>query len=198
MEDYRSNSNRSKQENSRAEAPEKKEHKPLKGSVKIKKQNKFLKAFIKEDVDDVKDYIFDNVIVPSVIDLILNTVNNTLSMFFKGETSRRSYDRGERENYRRYYNDRREPDRGYSSRRNRSTYSNVIFEDKDDALDKLEELDKMLEKYKAVSVLDLYDLLDYPSEPTDDKYGWTNLDSAKVVPVSDGWMLKLPRPLPLD
>jgi hypothetical protein len=53
-------------------------------------------------------------------------------------------------------------------------------------------------EYGIVSVGDLYDLANITNDNyTLNKYGWTNLRDAKVVPTRDGYMIKLPRALPL-
>ena len=48
-----------------------------------------------------------------------------------------------------------------------------------------------------VSVMDLYDLVGITGQYTDNKYGWTNLRNAEPVRTRDGYMLKLPRAIPL-
>ena len=49
-----------------------------------------------------------------------------------------------------------------------------------------------------VKIADLYDLVGMDSNYTDNRYGWTNLRSAQVVRVRDGYLLKLPKALPLN
>jgi hypothetical protein len=49
-----------------------------------------------------------------------------------------------------------------------------------------------------VSVADLYDLVGVTGNYTDNKYGWTDIRSASVIRVRDGYMLKLPKALPLN
>ena len=59
-------------------------------------------------------------------------------------------------------------------------------------------MDELIDTYGNVSVADLYDLVGKSSEYTDNKYGWTNLRNAEPVRVRDGYMLKLPKPGPID
>lgn len=68
MEEYRSNSNKSKERQNEL-VPEKKVEKIVSGSVKSKKKSgieKLTSVFVPEDVDDVKSYIFEDIIVPAV------------------------------------------------------------------------------------------------------------------------------------
>ena len=56
----------------------------------------------------------------------------------------------------------------------------------------------VIEQYNVVSVLDLYDMVDMSAPHTANKYGWTNLRNADVVRVRDGYVIKLPKPFPID
>ena len=59
-------------------------------------------------------------------------------------------------------------------------------------------MDEIVGTYGTVSVADLYDLVGITGAYTDNKYGWTDIRSASVVRVRDGYMIKLPRALPLN
>ena len=59
-------------------------------------------------------------------------------------------------------------------------------------------MDELIETYGSVSVADMYDLVGISCEYTDNKYGWKNIRTAEPVHVRDGYMLKLPRALPLN
>ena len=62
----------------------------------------------------------------------------------------------------------------------------------------LSQMDNIIETYRMASVADLFDLVGESCNFTDQKYGWTNLRNAEVVRVRDGYMIKLPKALPLD
>lgn len=72
-EEYKSNSHKSK---GQSQAPiEKKVEKVISGSAKSKKKGgiqKFTGMFVPEDVDDVKSYIFEDIVVPYVKDMFLD------------------------------------------------------------------------------------------------------------------------------
>lgn len=59
-------------------------------------------------------------------------------------------------------------------------------------------MDELISTYKIVSVADFYDLVGVTGNWTDNKYGWSDIRSASIVHVRDGYMIKLPRPLPID
>lgn len=56
-----------------------------------------------------------------------------------------------------------------------------------------------IEEYNAVTVSDFYEICGISWDYTDDKYGWTDIRGAGVLPTRDGrYVLDLPRPEPLD
>ena len=61
----------------------------------------------------------------------------------------------------------------------------------------LSRMDELIDTYGVVSVADLYDLIGKSCEYTDNKYGWTNIRNAEPIRVYNGYMLKLPKALPI-
>jgi hypothetical protein len=59
-------------------------------------------------------------------------------------------------------------------------------------------MDELIETYGLVRVADLYDLVGITGNYTDNKYGWMNIRNADIVRVRDGYMIKLPRAMPID
>ena len=67
-----------------------------------------------------------------------------------------------------------------------------------EAEDVLERMDELIATYQVVSVADFYDLVGVSGNYTDNKYGWTDIRNASVIRVRDGYMIKLPKALPLN
>ena len=89
MEEYKSNSHKSRQ-NQNDDIPEKRVEKVVSGSVKSKKKNglqKITNVFVPEDVDDVKSYIFEDIVVPAVKDIILDAVRAYDAYFYGNNRS---------------------------------------------------------------------------------------------------------------
>lgn len=176
--------------------------KVVKGQVKTKKNEfrKFADIFAPGDVSNVKSYILMEVVVPGIKKAISDIVTNGIDMLLYGETGRnkKNYNAGNI-SYRSYY-DRRDDDRRYSSQRTLTGYSynDIIIETRGEAEDVLARMDELIDQYGLVSVADLYDLVGITGNYTDNKYGWTNIRSAEVVRVRDGYVLKLPKALPLN
>ena len=198
MEDYKPNSHRSKEEQN---LPEKKIEPVVKGRVTTKKNNvrKLTNTFVTEDIQNVKSYVLMDVLVPAIKKAISDIVTNGIDMLLYGETGRsRRKTNASVVSYRNYYDSRREE--RYSSSRTRTGYSydDVVLETRGEAEDVLSRMDELIDTYGVVSVADLYDLVGISCNYTDNKYGWTNLRNAEPVRVRDGYMLKLPKALPID
>lgn len=198
-DEFKSNSHKSKEVDEK-----KKVEKVVKGKVKTKKKNsitKFADVFVSEDVSSVKSYIIGEVLIPAMKKALSDIVTNGIDMILYGEsgvTKRKSP--GSRVSYTNYY-DRRDRDRyGYDDRRVRAGYdfNDVILDSRGEAEDVLSRMDELIDNYGIVSVADFYDLCGITGSYTDNKYGWTDIRSAQVVRVRDGYKIKLPRALPLN
>jgi len=202
MSEYKPNSHKSKEEQ-RKSVPDKKVEKIIAGTVKSKKKNeiqKFADVFISEDVTNVKSYILLDVLVPAIKKAISDIVTNGIDMILYGGSNRtKSNSAASKVSYRNYYergNDRRD----YNSSRTKTGYSydDIILDNRGEAEDVLSRMDELISTYGIVSVADLYDLVGITGNYTDNKYGWTDIRSAQPIRVRDGYMLKLPKALPLN
>lgn len=198
MEEYRSNSHKSRERRNEI-VPEKKVEKVISGSARSKKKSglqKLTNVFISEDVDDVKSYIFEDVVIPAVKDIILDTVKACLGVSStKGRNTPSS-----RIGYRKCYDERTRRDSGSSSRvRSGYEYDDIIIDNRGEAEEVLDRMDELIATYGMVSVADYYDLVGVTGNYTDNKYGWTDIRSAYVVRAGrEGYMIKLPKALPLN
>lgn len=196
-EEYKSNSHRSK-EQGHEPTEDKKIEKVVTGSVKQRKKTGLSRAastFMPGDVDSVKSYILMDVLVPSIKRAISDIVCNGINMLL-GEPTRGKGGNsiGAKVNYRQYY---RDPDerRDYARPRAQAQYSydDVVFDNRGDAEEVLYRMEELLERFEVVSVADLFDMAGISCNYTDNKYGWTDLRSAHVERVRDGYIINLPR-----
>ena len=147
-------------------------------------------VFVPEDVDDVKSYIFEDIVVPAVKDIILDAVRAFLGVSGNSRGGRSST--SSKISYRKYYDDRDRRDSGNVSRtRTGYDYDDIILESRGEAEDVLERMDELIATYQVVSVADFYDLVGVSGNYTDNKYGWTDIRNASVIRVRDGYMIKL-------
>lgn len=202
MQDYKPNSHRFKEEQKEAVKERKKVNKVVKGKVRTRKKSGMRKAvdnFISEDANNIKTYVVQDVIIPTIKDTIWNAFTNSLEMvLFPGGRKKRSG--GSKISYTNYYDrDRRDDRRAVSSRSiTRFDYDELIFESRGEADAVLVQMEEIIDCYDAVSVSDLYDMVGETAPHTANRYGWTNLRNAEPVRVRDGYILKLPKALPLD
>lgn len=201
-EEYKSNSHRSKEGKTEALTDRKKVEKVVHGRVRTKPKSgvsKITDVFISEDAANVKSYIVMDVLVPAVKKAISDIVRDGIDMILYGESrGRKSSSVSGYVSYRDYS---RSDDRDrFRDSRSRSSYAHddIILDSRGEAEEVLTRMDELIDTYGNVSVADLYDLVGKSSEYTDNKYGWTNIRNAEPIRVRDGYMLKLPKALPIN
>ncbi len=202
--DYKPNSFKAKEKAKQtAKEPEKKVEKVIDGVAKVKKKNsvsKFTDVFVAEDVKNVKSYILMDVLVPAIKKAVKDIVTDGVEMLLYGESGRgrKGSTNASYVNYNKI-SDRRSDDRFRSSSvRNGFSHDDIILESYAEADEVLTRMSEAIETYGVVSIADMYDLVGLPHNYTHNKYGWTNLRNAEPVRTRDGYMLKLPRALPID
>lgn len=207
MEEYKSNSYRSKelQKNDNVKPEDRKIEKVVTGVVKTKKKSKFSQAmdnFISEDAKNVKSYVFGEVLIPAIKKAISDIVTDGIDIILYGEArGRNKRSTADRVSYRSYYDDR-----GGRNRMNERqaimagsySYDDIILSTRGEAEDVLSRMDELIETYGLVRVADLYDLVGITGNYTDNKYGWMNIRNAEIIRVRDGYMIKMPRAVPID
>lgn len=202
MENYKPNSHKSKEENKALPDEREKLEKVIKGTAKTKKNEmrQLRDIFISEDVKSVKSYILMDVLVPAIKDAIEDIVTNGIRMVLRGETSARKSSSASKISYNRIYDSKINNDRFArdSSPSLRYSYDDIILESRGEAEDVITRMEEIIEEYGFVRVADLYDLVGITGDYTDNKYGWTSIRSAEPVRVRNGYMLRLPRAVPLN
>lgn len=173
-----------------------------KGKVTLKKSkmNSLGKSVIQGSITDAITLAFTELIIPAGRDLLFNVVTSVSQTLIYGEseppsTSNRvnripyssisNYNRVGRPTSR-VQKIRQRPEDGF------------IFERKSDADTIIEELREACDSFGVVTVQALYEICDKTAPYTANKYGWMNLDDARVERTRDGYVLKLPRSMPLD
>ena len=165
--------------------------------------SKFLSNLFADDIQNIKEYILWDVLMPAFKNAISDTITNGIDMLLFG-TTRSGRGSSKKVNYSGIYsggsssrvirfNDKRdeEPRRkggiyGYS-------YQEIVLNSRAEAEDVLWHLRKIERDYGMVSVADMYQAVGEDFEFTDNKWGWSDLDSATVQRVSDGFIIKMPR-----
>ena len=202
MQEYQPNSHKSKAEQKEA-AAEKKIEKVVSGTVKTRenKKRKFADVFISEDAANVKSYVVMDVIVPAFKKLVYDIFTDGIDMILYGGTKGSKRKSGDRVSYRSYYDDRygdrRDRDRR-DSRSPRFDYDDLVFDTRGEAETVLEHMRDTIERYRMVTVADMYDMADLTAPYTSNKYGWTSLRTAEVKRVREGYIIDLPKAMIID
>ena len=199
-----SNSHKSKAA-AKQEMTEEKAIKGIKGTAKVKKKtglSKLTDAFISEDASSVKSYIVDDIIIPTFKKLLFDVIHDGAETIIFGKDGSRGKGIGTRANnyvsYNRFADTRY--DRRYESNRPKVTngYQDIIFESRADAEEALCQMGDLIETYGMASISDLYEIANLTTDNfTYNDYGWTSIRSADVVRDRDGYVIKLPRAIPL-
>lgn len=202
LEQYKPNSNKYKEEQAaNAKKDEKRVEKVVTGKVITKKEGfftKMFKGFISEDAKDVKSYVFGDVLIPAIKKAISDIVTDGIDIILYGESrGKRGRSTADRVSYRNYY-DRNDSYRRPAPSYNDYSYDNIILETRGEAEEVLARMDELMDTYGLVRVADLKDLVGITGTYTDNKYGWTNIRSAEVIRVRDGFTIKMPRAVVID
>lgn len=192
--------------------PPKREKRPehlekvTKGATVEKKPSiakRILGHFVSDDIEEVKRYLKDDLIIPSIKSGILSA----LEMVFFHRTGGYGYFRPI--DYSKASN-QRPTTYTYSSRQNRGyvdagqvKMSNgglktILYKTRMDAQTVLRTLDEQIDIYGEATVMQYYDASDIDSQFTDAKWGWKDLSMAMICPTSGGFIINMPRPILLD
>ena len=202
--DYTPNSHKFKTEQKEATVEKKKVDKVISGTAKRKPDTarKLTNLFAPGDMSSISEYIIMDVIVPATKKMISEIVRNGIDMILYGESGRgKNYSgNSDKVSYRSYYGSN-DNSRNNSSTKTRSVfdYDNIVIPTRQEAEEVIRRMDEIIEIYQMVSVADLYDLCGVTDHNyMNAKYGWMNIRTAEAVRVRDGYILKLPRAMPLD
>jgi hypothetical protein len=184
---------------------DKKETKPVvTGTVKQQKKTGLQKiagiAASNLEKNDVKNRIINDIVLPMILDMV---TTGLAGMFGIDATKGRKALDGVVSTVRSadYWN--RSNNTGKIETVNatvRSVYDfdNPIYATLGDAETVVRNLNAYIDKYQKVSVADILELSAIVPKSTDYKYGWTTLANVDIVHVAEGYMIRMPKPSPID
>lgn len=174
----------------------------VKSKVVVKKQSglqKFAKSFLAEDAKSIGDYVLNDIIMRSIKDTFFDMVTNGLRMALFGDARPNNRNRttvGSKYSYNSILDGPRT--KGYSRGERIWNFDELIIPNREEAEGVIAQLFDILERYERVRVADFYTLLGLDYEYTDNDYGWTRLENSYVKHVRDGYVVVLPKPVPLS
>ena len=189
---------------------EKRVQKVARGPVKTKTNEirKLADIFISEDISNVKNYIFMDVLVPAIKKAVYDIVTNGIDMFLYGGSGRgKTSSNAPKVSYRNYYDQKNNNVNNNNYRGSENTkshngfdYEDIVFSNRGDAELVKQQMRDVIARYGFVTIADMYEMADpnLTAPYTSHKYGWMDVSSAEAVRVRDGYILKLPRAVPTD
>lgn len=172
----------------------------LVGGGKKSLSKKFLKAFLPGDVQDIKKYMINEVLIPQVKMFLLDG----LGMMFFGETYRKnSYNKpygtttrtmyesifGKKTTASSIVNGSSSQNRYVNEDNDRVDYTSIIVQDRKLAEDIVEVLRSQIIDYDQVSIGDLYSAVGLSPKHTDFNWGWTRCEDINVRVTGSGFLI---------
>lgn len=196
------------------EKPEKNIESVVTNKVETRKKplmKRFMDVFIGGDSRSVLQYVITDVLVPQAKDMITEAASQGFERLIYGESrpSGRYRGRGPSSSgpvqYNRYavrgnnpIGRAGDPDRRSMASPRTQHVEDILLATRIEGDTVLERMYDLLREYETVSVADLNSLVDRSSSYVDQKWGWTDLEGSTVRRVRDGYILDLPKVVPLD
>ena len=165
--------------------------------ARIKREStarKVVGEIIREDARTVGETVLWDVIIPTVKNLISDTVTRGIeSMLYGGDSRPRS--KTSYSDYSGYSRPKGSRDHTSERRDRRSARpaeperNEIIFDSRSDANDVIDRMSDLIDQYGQASLADLNALIGASSNFIDDNWGWTDMGSFNVRQVRDGFLL---------
>lgn len=199
MDLYKPNSNKARQQEKKV----KPQARPVvQGTVTSKETSmakRTARSLLADDMNNVKNYIILDVLIPTIKDAVVNIVSNGISMLVYGDSAPSKS--GSRFNYngitnRKSSSPTRDLKAMAADRRVTHDFRDVAFERRNDALEVLSMMNEYIMDYGNCSVYDFYQFArqEEYAKFTDRDWGWTQLGNIEIVRLYGGkFALNLPR-----
>lgn len=164
-------------------------------------KNKKASVFQTSDAKEVGKYLLSDVIIPAIKEFAYNIITKgSKEWLYPGSKNHKTTDLpGQRVSYKKYYDDRSPASTMQQVIKTESyNYSDIIFKDRQDAIDIYNTIDATIKKFGVCKVADLYEFVGRPTSSTDFNYGWSSIKAFAIVPTEDGYWLKAPKAYNID
>lgn len=188
----------------REQQPEKEKVKPVveKGVAVLQKESlcqKVKKMFIPSDVQDVKTYVVEQILIPGVKDGILSVIE----LMFYGRTSRRIGSgplTQARTNYSYISSNGQKIGQAQTpqvSQKDRAihNFKNVVYPTYQDAEDVISTLIDLVDRYGQATVADFYDASGIEADWASDNWGWRSFNKLESRKVREGYVIDMTQPI---
>lgn len=209
MEQYPSNT--LKERNKQAQKKEKPDLKcVVSGKSKPVPQSFWSKVFVgikPASGQTMKGFIFDEIVTPLIQRAVVEGVTGAINYLVKGDVYA---DRKNNNSFGKSYINYNGISSGksnangsqyvYSGKNSGMEIENVWFESRVDAQRVLDEMQSVIAGYDILTVNGFYDIIGRTNiiDPSNEKFGWSDLRNAYITASRGGWVIHLPHPMPID
>lgn len=209
MEQYPSNT--LKERNKQAQKKEKPDLKcVVSGKSKPVPQSLWSKVFVgikPASGQTMKSFIFDEIVTPLIQRAVVEGVTGAINYLVKGDAYA---DRKNNSSFGKSYINYNGISSGksnvngsqyvYSGKNSGMEIENVWFESRVDAQRVLDEMQNVIANYDILTVNGFYDIIGRTNiiDPSNEKFGWSDLRNAYITASRGGWVIHLPHPMPID
>lgn len=198
------NSDKSKLGETETEPKEKVERITTSEPIRRKKGlgSKFKDTFFGGDGRTALQYVWFSVLIPAAKDALAEAGAQGIEKLIFGESRRQrsgppSGPLGHIQ-YNRYSQGAQQRRQISQQARAKHDFDEIVLTSRQEADDVVDRLFDLVSRYGEATVADLYELVGIQSSHTDHKWGWMNLRGVGTVKVSQGYLISLPQPVPLQ
>lgn len=185
-------------------------------AIKRKKSvgKRLLEMVVGDQVTDVRTFVVQDILVPAVKDMVADMAHGiTDILIYRDTRGGRGY-RGYSHGYdysrqyrssdpldRKYgygYSERRRDPRNDGPRRALKITDDIIVGSKREAENVLSEMARCIQQYGQVTLSQVYSMVGWDQTYTDNYWGWYDMGSAHTKRVREGWLLDIPKPVPME
>lgn len=155
----------------------------------------------------MKGFIFDEIVTPLIQRAVVEGVTGAINYLVKGDAYA---DRKNNNSFGKSYINYNGISSGksnangsqyvYSGKNSGMEIENVWFESRVDAQRVLDEMQSVIAGYDILTVNGFYDIIGRTNiiDPSNEKFGWSDLRNAYITASRGGWVIHLPHPMPID
>jgi hypothetical protein len=167
---------------------------------------RFGENFVAGDFRSALRYVMLDVLLPAARDMASETGSQFLDNLIYGDSRRRRVGSTPpvtgATGYVQYHRmgSRQTAPQRVMSRRARSMhdFDEVVLQSRAEAEEVIDRMYEVVSQYGVVTVADLYELVGIAASHQDNKWGWNELRGAGVSRIREGYLLDLPKPVPVD
>lgn len=170
--------------------------------IKIAKKSigkRLLDAFIPMPIDQIPGYLFDDILVPMIKRGFVDLAHSTINVIFQGKDSpigSGSQNKPYTSYSNFYYGGQSQRPQPTVQSSKKPAPNEVIFPTHGQATEVLGHMMDYIQDYGRVRMSDFYQMVSISAyDFTDNYWGWTDLSSASVSGVRDGFIINFPRPI---